>query len=383
MRFVFAVTTVMGLVAGGAAADPAFGRTVLEPFLGNLRRPVHAVFPPGSSGHVYVVEQRGRLLAVRGSKRAVMLDLTGRTNRASEEGLLSVALAPGYGDDRTGLRGSNLIFVSYTTGRPSHSVVSSWRLDYRAGAPVVRAGSERVILRVRQPYSNHNGGHILFGPDGHLYFGLGDGGSAGDPQGHGQNPRSLLGKILRLAPRPAGGYDVPRDNPFRRRPPHRPETFALGLRNPWRLSFDRQTGRLYAGDVGQNRQEEINMIRAGGNYGWNRMEGTLCYRPSQGCRKPEFVLPLHVYGRAAGSSVTGGYVYRGRENPALRGHYVFGDYVSGRIWALPLTDRGEAAGPVRLLTSAGGTISSFAEDQNGELYVVQHQEGRIVKIVQK
>ena len=242
--------------------------------------------------------------------------------------------------------------------------------------------SELVLLEIDQPYANHNGGQIAFGPDGYLYIALGDGGSGGDPQGNGQNRKTLLGSILRIDidnPSDGKNYGIPDDNPFvGNTEGYREEIFAYGLRNPWRFSFDPETGWLWAADVGQNRQEEIDIIEKGKNYGWNIMEGMLCYQPSTNCDQAGLELPIWTYGRDQGISVTGGYVYRGQKNPELVGKYIYGDYGSGRIWTLSYDD---VDNPVNEeLADTDLFISSFGVDSNQNLYICSYQDGKIYQL---
>lgn len=347
---------------------------------------------------MYVVEQGGRIIriaggkrtperqdvskpgaAMEGRKRTVFADLTDSIDSgANEMGLLSLAFAPDFREERP-----TKIYVNYTASGPRRTEVTEFRV--RPGPRFVPA-SRRVLLKIPQPYSNHNGGHILFGPDKMLYIATGDGGSGGDPRGYGQKQNTLLGKILRIDPRPpssaagARAYSIPRDNPFRGIGRYRPEIFATGLRNPWRVSFDRRTGKLYAGDVGQNKQEEIDLVRPGDNLGWNVMEGELCFKPRKNCRRSGLVMPLHVYGRDQGVSVTGGYVYRGRRLSGLQGQYFFADYGSRNVWSFPVGSNGRRAGRVVLQFKNAGNISSFGEDRHGELYLVRHSRGDVVKI---
>jgi len=224
---------------------------------------------------------------------------------------------------------------------------------------------------VDQPFLNHNGGQIAFGPDGLLYVGLGDGGSGGDPLGHAQDTSTLLGSILRIDVDRGTPYAVPPDNPFAAGG-GRPEIFAWGLRNPWRWSFDRETGELWCGDVGQNRWEEVDRIRRGGNYGWNVREGAHCFASAE-CDSAGLIEPVAEYSHDEGCSITGGYVYRGATLPQISGAYVYGDFCSGRIWGL-FSAGGGALAP-RLLAESGLQISSFAEDHDGELYVVDYGGG--------
>ena len=233
---------------------------------------------------------------------------------------------------------------------------------------------ERILLTVAQPYPNHNGGMVEFGPDGFLYIALGDGGSACDPGNRGQNKNELLGKLLRIDVDHGSPYAIPSDNPFAAGG-GRPEIFAYGLRNPWRFSFDRQTGELWAADVGQHLWEEIDIVKRGGNYGWRVMEGAHCFLPREGCVRGDLIQPVSEYGHDKGRcSITGGYVYRGSRLPALRGAYVYGDYCSGEIFAL-------VEGKQQLLLKTNLAIASFGQDHDGELFVVDHG-GSIHRLVE-
>jgi glucose/arabinose dehydrogenase len=236
--------------------------------------------------------------------------------------------------------------------------------------PNVADPTERVLLTLDQPFDNHNGGRIQFGPEGFLYIGFGDGGSGGDPSGNGQNLDTLLGKILRIDVGSAGLYSVPPDNPFVGQGGARAEIWAYGLRNPWRFSLDSTTGRLFVADVGQGSFEEVDIVAKGGNYGWNIMEGTHCYQPPTGCDTTGLDLPIVDYSHSEGSSVTGGYVYRGTRNQELRGLYIFGDFITGRIWTLTETSPGVWARALLLDTDLN--ISAFGLDPAGELLVVDY-----------
>jgi glucose/arabinose dehydrogenase len=284
-----------------------------------------------------VVEKTGRILVLTDGHPAPkpLLDLRGKVSQGSEQGLLSIAFSPRYA-------GNGLAYVDYTDLDGNTRVAE---LD-------TRKGSLRTILFVHQPFANHNGGALAFGPDGMLYVGMGDGGSEGDPEGNGQNRASLLGKILRL--------DVAKPNP-------RPQMYAYGLRNPWRFSFDPATGDLWIGDVGQNRYEEVDRLPAGtapgANLGWNAYEGRAVYK-RQPIDRSRLVWPVAVYPHTEGCSITGGYVYRGSEVPALRGRYVYGDFCSGRIWSL----RAGGGRPQLLALPRLEGLSSFGLDAQGELY---------------
>ena len=333
------------------------------------------MFPPGTSRAAYVVEKQGRIIRLAGGKRSVFLDARKHVTSGGERGLLSVAFAPAFADNGSYKKTTaNRCYVNYTAA--SHTFVDE--LPVGKGSPMLASFQrKRTLLKIRQPYSNHNGGQIMFGPDGLLYVGMGDGGSGGDPRGYGQNTLSLLGKMLRIDPN-GSPYRVPKDNPFVGKRNFRPEIFAYGLRNSWRFSFDRATGKLYAGDVGQNREEEIDIVEAGDNLGWAVMEGRSCHRPRSGCESTGLKKPLHSYGRSVGRSVTGGFVYRGRKLPGRQGRYFFADYVSGKVFSLPVD--GKKGGVETVFSNLGG-LSGFGEDTDGELYLTEHGSGLIYKIV--
>ena len=313
---------------------------------------------PGAEDEVVVVSQGGIIWkgsVEDGSGPTVFGDISDRLieNPGVEEGLLGLALSPNFPVD-------GQVYLYYTAGNPRRSVLSRFQVVDEA----IDAHSERILLEVPQPYSNHNGGQLAFGPDGYLYVALGDGGSRGDPEGNAQNLSTLLGSILRLDVS-GEAYAVPPDNPFVATSGARPEIYAYGLRNPWRFSFDRATGELWAGDVGEDRWEEIERIVPAGNYGWNVMEGLECYL-SPGCNTAGLLLPRAVYGHDAGCSVTGGYVYRGSSMPELDGWYVYGDFCSGRVWAVNTADES----PAVLLAKTGLPITSFGELPDGELLIL-------------
>lgn len=338
-----------------------------------LNKPTHLTSPAGDD-RLFIAEQGGTVRIFRGNDLLPFpfLDISRRVSCCGERGLLSLAFPPGYGQKR-------YFYVNYT-GRNGDTVVAR----YRTSVDPDRAdpSSEEIILTVRQPYANHNGGQLAFGPDGHLYIGMGDGGSAGDPQGNGQKAGTLLGKLLRIdvesGQRP---YAVPSDNPFVKDAGYRPEIWALGLRNPWRFSFDRKTGDLYLADVGQNDYEEIDFepagSRGGRNYGWNVMEGMDCFREKT-CDRSGLVLPVAGYGHAEGCSVTGGFVYRGSEFPELDGIYFYGDYCSGRIWGLK--KKGDSWEKSFLIHSEY-SFSTFGEDGRGEIYAADYRGGEIYRIM--
>lgn len=366
-RWLFLLLVVLMSGRGVAAGN---GSIALEKMASGFKRPVAVIFNPTDTTAAFVVEQGGFIRGLRAGKIAgkPVIDLSGVVNSSGNEtGLLGMALHPDF-------KKNGRVFLNYTTAQRPRTVVSEFKMS--TDGTLIRA-SERVVLEIAQPYSNHNGGDLKFGPDGYLYIGTGDGGSANDPQGHGQNLSSLLGKMLRIDIDKAKPYAVPADNPKFTQANARPEVFAYGLRNPWRYSFDRATGQLWAGDVGQNAMEEIDIIEKGANYGWNRMEGTQCLR-GKPCDMSGLTMPVHVYPRPDGMSVTGGYVYRGTKIPALKGTYLFADYVSGNIWGL--VRNGMNSSRSHLLETSLN-ISSFGEDPDGELYVVDHGGGAIYRIV--
>ena len=362
------------------ALVPAFpGLPELDEPVGLVEVPEHDLF--------LIVLREGRVLAVpRGgpwTAPRTVHDQRGRTSTAThEEGLLTVVPDPDFA--------RNGYVYAYYSAKSRPDVFTSRLVRFGTtgtGASFAfDAASELLILEVEQPSGYHNGGALLFGPDGMLWLGFGDGtgGGSGDRQGHGQNPGTLLGAVVRIDVRGATAeapYAIPPDNPFRDREDARPEVWAYGLRNPWRMSFDRETGTLWAGDVGANHREEINIVRAGANHGWNVTEGTLCFSPPEGCERAGLVPPLHEYDHDDGCAIVGGYVYRGAAIPALRGWYVFSDYCRSHIRAVPSVSFGETVDPVPLQHGGPYQITSFAEDAAGELYVISHGVARIYRVI--
>jgi glucose/arabinose dehydrogenase len=346
-------------------------------------RPLGLQDPGDDSNRLFVVEQTGKILVFENSasvtNSTVFLDLSDKITksniRGNEEGLLGLAFHPDYGNDGT-------FFVDYTADTPRRTVIARYSVS-AANPDVADPSSERIILEVEQPYQNHNGGQLQFGPDGYLYIGMGDGGSGGDPQGNGQNLSTLLGAILRInidMSGPGSNYSIPQDNPFAGNSKgYREEIYAYGLRNPWRFSFDSQTGDLWVGDVGQDAIEEIDVIEAGGNYGWNIKEGTACYNPVLGCNDTGLINPVAEYNHSVGECIIGGFVYRGEAVPLLVGYYIYADFMSGRIWSLKY-DGGTVVENNKLFDS-GLSISSFGIDAQNKLLILAF-DGKIRSIHQ-
>lgn len=365
----------------GAGPFPALELKVAYPEL-KFTRPVAMNEAPDGSGRLFLVEQGGKIFILPKERdrkdTTLFLDISDRKpHKDNEEGLLGLAFHPQF-------RNNGRFFIYYSQQEPRRSVVSEIRISGTDGGKA-DLSTERVLMEIPQPYGNHNGGDMMFGPDGFLYVSLGDGGAANDPHGYGQDLGSLLGKILRIDVDSRSGsleYGIPRDNPFLAKGDVRPEIWAFGLRNVWRMSFDRETGELWAGDVGQNKFEEVNIIVKGGNYGWNVREGFHPFKEPS----PEgltFIDPVIEYGHSAqwakesrfpehnpGLSVTGGYVYRGKKIPELRGTYIYGDYNLGTIWGLRRGDGGVVASATLIKQNPIRNVASFAEDSRGELYVL-------------
>lgn len=349
----------------------------LDTIASGFDRPVFLTAPPNDTTRLFIVEQSGLIRIIRNDSTLVpaFLDLSDSLSNGGEQGLLGLAFDPDYASN-------GRFYVSYTRSN-GNSVLARYLVS--SGNPdVADPGTGQTLLTVPQPFSNHNGGGIAFGPDRYLYFGLGDGGSGGDPQGYGQRRDDLLGSFLRLDVSGGGAYAIPATNPYAGSTAFRQELWNYGLRNPWRWSFDRQTGDLYIGDVGQGDWEEISVQPAGSiggeNYGWNTMEGTHCYSPGSGCSTTGLVPPVLDYGHGQGCSVTGGYVYRGSAIPSLQGHYLYADYCSGWVRSFRWVG-GQAVNQLnRPELEPGGNISSFGEDARGEVYILTHG-GRIHRII--
>jgi uncharacterized repeat protein (TIGR03806 family) len=363
--------------AGGAQLQRAFSSV-------SFSNPILALQAPGDSSRWFVVEQAGRVLKfpnVASPTASTFIDITSRVASGGELGLLGMAFHPNFPVDRR-------VFLSYTAGSSGSRVSRISAFLTADNGQTLDPASERILLTLNQPEDNHNGGNIAFGPDGYLYIGFGDGGGGGDqhtqngPIGNGQSLKTMLGKLLRIdiGPESATTYSIPATNPFAAGPKcgaatnaqSCPEIFAYGLRNPWRWSFDRQSGDLWVGDVGQNNYEEVDIVQRGGNYGWRCREGLHAYNMS-GCPATGFIDPVAEYDHGVGQSITGGYVYRGTQTTTLRGRYIFADYVSGRLWVLLPNASGGFA--MTSLLTAPFNVSSFAQANDGELYIVDYGGG--------
>lgn len=349
----------------------AFGGYPLElrPVVSGLTHPVFLTHAGDGSGRLFIVERVGRIRIVRDGDLLELpfLNISDRVSTNGEMGLLGLAFHPDFEENRR-------FFVNYATNiGGSRTVVAEFRAS--EGDPDVAEEEETILFELAQPASNHNAGMIAFGPDGKLYIATGDGGGSGDSFGNGQNPGTLHAKILRIDVDNGDPFAIPADNPFVGDPEFRPETWAWGFRNPWRFSFDRLNGRLFVADVGQNLHEEVDMVERAGNYGWSIMEASSCFSPPSGCDTTGLQLPIHEYGRNQGASVTGGYVYRGVQQTEFRGSYIFGDFISRRIWALTEQENGEWER--RLLLDTSLALASFGEDEEGELYALDLNGGGV------
>lgn len=350
----------------GIAAS-ALAAVQLEPVLTGLSSPVYVTHARDGSNRLFVVEQGGRVKVLQpgGVTSTIFLDITANVLFGGEQGLLGLAFHPSYATNRR-------FFVNYTRQPDGATVIAEYQTS--ASDPNVANATETILLTIPQPFANHNGGMIEFGADGFLYIGMGDGGSGNDPGNRAQNIDDLLGKMLRIDvdhPNGAVPYSSPSDNPFFGATPGREEIFAVGFRNPFRFSFDRGTGQLYAGDVGQGAREEIDIVTRGGNYGWRVFEGTLCTNLDPlSCSPANFVPPIAEYDHSLGRcAIIGGYVYRGAQATFPGGAYIYGDLCTGEIFQLlPATSGGTQS--VLLDTALNGTLSSFGEDEAGEIYVV-------------
>ncbi len=334
--------------------------------------PMQVLFNGIENDTMYVVEKKGVVQAANMNretkKKSVFLDIEDRVgSKHDEEGLLSLVFHPNYKENGE-------LYVWYTAQKPRRGVLSKFTKE--VDETTIKSSSEEIVLEVPQPWGNHNGGTVLFGPDGYLYLGIGDGGAANDPYNNGQNKNTLLGTVIRIDVNSSvlesdstkqSPYIIPPDNPLVGQKDAREEIWSWGLRNPWRMSFDRETGMLWTGDVGQNSWEEIDILEAGKNYGWNVREGLHDFH-NDDPKDPEMVDPVHEYGRRKGGSITGGYVYRGTKIPDLVGSYLYGDYLSERIWSLSQNEDGTYT-ETQIAKKTPLAISSFSETPSGEILV--------------
>ena len=362
-----------------AGPDPGTLAVSFQPLVGGLTRPVVVTNAGDGSGRLFIVEKSGviRIFADGALRTEPFLDIhTKVESAANERGLLGLAFHPQY-------KTNGYFYVGYTKAGSGDLVYCRFKVS---GDPMkADPNSEKLLITWAHPRGNHNGGNVVFGPDGYLYLGTGDGGDGGDPDENGQDPTRLLAKMLRIDVNTDQPYAIPPTNPYAiGSTPNRPEIWAIGFRNPWRYSFDRKTGDLYIADVGQNLWEEVDFQPAsspgGENYGWDEMEGYHCYEPAIGCRTEGMTMPVVEYSHSAGGcSVTGGYVYRGTRFPRLAGAYFYGDYCTKRVWALSRDEPGQWRSAQ--VGTAGGGINTFGEDEAGEVYLA-YDNGQVVRMIE-
>jgi glucose/arabinose dehydrogenase len=365
---------------GNDAAPPSPVAIATQVVVSGLNAPLDLEQPNDGSGRLFVVEQAGTIRIIQNGSLLpqAFLNISSKVIFQNEMGLLGVTFHPSFQTNRK-------FYVNYVrnAGGQFQSVIAEY-LASPTNANQSDPATERILLTVDQVgnFDNHKAGQLAFGPDGFLYFGLGDGGSGGDPFGHGQSTATLLGKMMRIdvnSTSPGLQYAIPPDNPFAAGG-GLPEIYAIGFRNPWRFSFDRTTGRLFMADVGQDKFEEIDIVQKGGNYGWNTMEGVHCFNPPSGCNMAGLTLPIVEISHPEAIAVIGGFIYHGTAVAGMQGMYIFGD-LSGKIWSL--TENPANQFTRALLASPGFNISSFGQDAAGELYVVDIAGGRVLKIVPK
>jgi glucose/arabinose dehydrogenase len=379
LRAAGAAALLIALIAvhGGSASAQGGGELKLTRIGGNFDFPVYVDDAPGSSKLLFVVEQPGTIKVIRGGKtlNGAFLNLRNRVRYGGEQGLLSIAFDPGYARNRR--------FYVYYVNRAGNIEIDGFRRSANNATKAKKSSREKVIVIQHPNFENHNGGQLQFGPGGHLYLGTGDGGSGGDPAGNAQNKKSLLGKLLRIDPRKNGGYSVPKSNPFRRG--GKDEIYALGLRNPYRFSFDSRTDDIYIGDVGEGNWEEVDRAGKSGlraaNFGWDLFEGDHAFEG--GGAPPNYHPPIFEYSSANGTdncAITGGYVVRDPSVPALEGRYVYSDYCNSVIRSFDPDNPGPSDSSTGLIPSPGAA-SSFGEGRGGQIYVVSHS-GPVYKLVQ-
>ena len=357
---------------------------------GNFEKPLYVTNYPNDNEILLVLEQEGiiRIIKENNITKTPFLDISDRVHQplypADEMGMLGIAFDPNFNEN-------HFFYINYVN-KESYSIISRFKINGKLGNPQ----SEEILIKLKQPYPNHNGGSIEFGPDGYLYIGFGDGGSSGDPENRAQNLSNLFGKILRIDVNTEKGYKVPIDNPFYNLDTAKKEIWSYGLRNPWRITFDKKTGDMYIGDVGQWDWEEINYQssdnKGGLNFGWNILEGNHCYKEHKLCESKDLTFPIFEYPHDAnylktligwtqkdvnGCSVTGGYVYRGKNKPKLYGRYFFGDYCTGKVWSLKNNNgnidiKEHTNELLETMNKKQFYLSSFGEDQEGELYLIDY-----------
>ena len=368
-KFISAAFCLVIILFGFSGVLKAAAEIQIEAVITGLDNPVSITHAGDGSARLFITQLSGQILIFDGSQilPQPFLDIGSLVSTGGERGLFSVSFHPEYTNN-------GFLFVNYTDIN-GDTVVA--RYSVSADPNVVDANSAFILFTAAQPFTNHNGGQLQFGPDGFLYIGMGDGGSGGDPSNNAQTLSNVLGKILRIDVDGSGPYSIPPDNPFIGVPGARAEIWAWGLRNPWRFGFDRLTGDLFVADVGQNTLEEVNYqpvdSLGGENYGWRLMEGSNCFNPAVNCNTGLLTLPILEYDHSLGCSITGGYRYRGNENPGLSGVYLYGDFCEGLIWGATQNIVGEWTTTVLLDTDL--SISAFGEDENGELYLAHFSSG--------
>jgi glucose/arabinose dehydrogenase len=368
---IVAMVVFLALALHSAAAAPVIA---LQPFVSGLTSPVDLQPSRDGTGRLFVVEQGGIIRVIKAGKLLAtpFLNLTNIVHSGGEEGLLGLAFHPAY-------KTNGRFFVNYTrvVSGQHQTIIAEYHVSSTNKDVADPTGA--ILLKVNQPFDNHKGGQLVFGPDGYLYIGLGDGGDQGDPLKNGQKLSTLLGKMLRIDVDSGAPYKIPPTNPFIGRTGVKPEIWAYGFRNPWRFSFDLQSKKLYIGDVGQDAYEEIDIGTIGGNFGWNVMEGAHCYPIGSTCNQSGKILPIAEVPHPEAEAIIGGFVYRSTVISGLSGYYVFGDFITGTIWGLK-----QVSGTWQRTTllSTGRAISAFGRDASGTLYVIDYLNGAIFKIVQ-
>jgi glucose/arabinose dehydrogenase len=378
IRSTILTASLSGLIFLYSAASWGAVAIKAEPVVTGLSSPVDITHAGDGSGRLFIILQGGRIVIFDGVQilSPPFLDITSLVSSGGERGLLGAAFHPNYG-------GNGFFYVSYTDSA-GDSVIARYSVSLDPNRADSTSGV--ILLTIPQPFSNHNSGQLHFGPDGYLYIGMGDGGSGGDPQNNGQDLGTLLGKIIRIDVDSGLPFTIPPDNPFVGIVGAREEIWSYGLRNPWRFSFDRLTGDMFIGDVGQGSWEEVDFQPAnstgGENYGWRLMEGNSCFNPAINCNNGTLSLPILVYDHSVGCSVTGGYRYRGSKNPNLNGLYLYGDFCSGLIWGAQ--EDGLGGWNTTVLLDTNLSISTFGEDESGEIYFahLSATDGAIYQVVQ-